>query len=272
MSFRPASIELFPVANNRRSITAAANTISLSFSRDPLIQWLRPNSQAWECLHNPSNKWQYRRVQRALYEGIVLQSASVSQLLKSAATPLKKDVQISPSGVANTIQGGYSVNHGNISFTESEDSGAVVILFPPKNLLRWNLRRIFWAFKIWFLDLWDPARDPETDELRLEKLLAAHETGFLKLRSQHKSSNLWYLEVIGIHPFLQSCGLGKRVMQQVFKYTENSCIALECTRESNIPFYEKLGFQVVDEVKLTCSSQATSEESDTVKYWLMIKD
>lgn len=102
--------------------------------------------------------------------------------------------------------------------------------------------------------------------------MAAHNSGLDMIRRQYSRSEVWYLEVIAIHPLLQSCGLGKMVMQEILKYATSQCIALECTSERSIPFYEKLGFSVVQEVELTGTRKPPSDDSDTVKYWLMVKD
>lgn len=92
------------------------------------------------------------------------------------------------------------------------------------------------------------------------------------IRRRYERSEVWYLEVIAIHPLLQSCGLGKRVMQQLLEYTKGQVVALECTSERNIPFYEKLGFSVEEEVELTGIRKPASDGFDTVKYWWMVKN
>jgi ribosomal protein S18 acetylase RimI-like enzyme len=102
--------------------------------------------------------------------------------------------------------------------------------------------------------------------------MTAHELGLKLIQNQYSNSEVWYLEVIGIHPLLQSCGLGRRVMEQVFEYVGDQCIALECTNERNIGFYEKLGFRIVQEVQLDGDRKSSPDTVDTVKYWLMVRD
>ena len=102
--------------------------------------------------------------------------------------------------------------------------------------------------------------------------MAAHDIGLDLIKRRYSHSEIWYLEVIAIHPLLQSCGLGKLVMQEIFRYSQGQCIALECTSESSIPFYEKLGFNVVQEVELASATKSSTDDHTTVKYWLMVKD
>jgi ribosomal protein S18 acetylase RimI-like enzyme len=103
-------------------------------------------------------------------------------------------------------------------------------------------------------------------------MMDAHYSGMKMLRKQYKESKLWYLEVIAIHPLLQSCGLGKKVMQRVLEHAKGRCIVLECTSERSLTFYEGLGFSIAREVELTSPSKSSPGEVDTVKNWLMIKD
>jgi ribosomal protein S18 acetylase RimI-like enzyme len=92
-----------------------------------------------------------------------------------------------------------------------------------------------------------------------------------KLRSRYEDTRLWYLEVVAVHPSLQSRGLGGSVMRWIIEYTQNQPIVLECTRESNVPFYERYGFKVVEEVELTDEPQP-QESGGTVKYWVMVRE
>lgn len=183
---------------------------------------------------------------------------------------------------------------GEIQAPDSSDSGAVVILYPPKKFTKWSFSRLMLICKIWLLNLIDPAIDKGTEHSvskhawcfslrshivnflfsyqRLEKLMAAHDIGLDLIKRRYSRSEIWYLEVIAIHPLLQSCGLGKLVMQEIFRYAQDQCIALECTSESSIPFYEKLGFSVVQDVELAGDTKSPSDDHKTVKYWLMVKD
>lgn len=102
--------------------------------------------------------------------------------------------------------------------------------------------------------------------------MEAHNSCMDMIRRQYSRSEVWYLEVIAIHPLLQSCGLGKIVMQEILQYAKGQCIFLECTSEHSRSFYEKLGFSVVQEVELSGARKSLLDDCDVVKYWLMAKD
>ena len=102
--------------------------------------------------------------------------------------------------------------------------------------------------------------------------MTSHDSGLNMIRRRYNRSEVWYLEVIAIHPLLQSCGLGKIVMQNIFQYAKGQCIALECTSERSKSFYEKLGFSVVQEKELTGAKKSPSDGFDNIKYWLMARD
>lgn len=75
---------------------------------------------------------------------------------------------------------------------------------------------------------------------------------------------MWYLEVIAVHPCLQSRGIGGGVMMCILEHVGDQPIYLECTRQENIGFYESFGFQVVGEVEL-------QDEEQNLKFWAMIR-
>ena len=64
------------------AISAAARCISLSFSTDPFIGWLRHGAAPWGPLNADTRRWQERRVKRALTEGVVMACHDVPQALK----------------------------------------------------------------------------------------------------------------------------------------------------------------------------------------------
>ena len=61
-----------------------------------------------------------------------------------------------------------------------------------------------------------------------------------------------YLQTIGVSPELQGKGFGGKLLRAIFKYVDNEEIRiyLEATKE-NVPLYEKYGFQVIKEIKLS---------------------
>lgn len=89
------------------------------------------------------------------------------------------------------------------------------------------------------------------------------------MQAQYSKERLWYLEVVAVHPSLQSRGLGGGVMRWVLEHVGEQPIYLECTRQENIGFYESFGFRVVDEVELV--DEADVGEDEIVKYWGMVR-
>lgn len=92
----------------------------------------------------------------------------------------------------------------------------------------------------------------------------SHDKTISRVKKLHKLCDVWYLEVVAVHPSLQGRSLGKKAMAWVLEYINNTPILLECTSESNIPFYQKLGFEVVEEVELM-------EGGEAVKLWFMLR-
>lgn len=101
---------------------------------------------------------------------------------------------------------------------------------------------------------------------RVEQLMQAHDATIRRISSEH--ANVWYLEVVAVHPSLQGRGLGGEAMRFVLEWTKGDPIVLECTEHSNVGFYEKLGFECVEEVVLVDSSADTVAEC---RMWVMLK-
>lgn len=95
--------------------------------------------------------------------------------------------------------------------------------------------------------------------------MTAHNT--TKSRLQHSTNNnLWYLEIIAVHPRLQSRGLGGKVMSYILDYVgPQQSIYLECTREDNVGFYERFGFRVLEKVVLR-------DQGEECVYWGMVRE
>ena len=100
----------------------------------------------------------------------------------------------------------------------------------------------------------------------MEQLIQAHDATMRRISSQR--ANLWYLEVIAVHPSLQGCGLGREAMRCVLEQVKGDPVVLECTERSNVRFYEKLGFECVEEVVLVDSSVNSVEEC---RMWVMLR-
>ena len=70
------------------------------------------------------------------------------------------------------------------------------------------------------------------------------------LQKHHIPEPHWYLAILGTRPDQQGKGLGSSAMQPVLTRCdrEGSLAYLESSKESNIPFYQRHGFEVVGEI------------------------
>jgi len=79
-------------------------------------------------------------------------------------------------------------------------------------------------------------------------------SGFLGIERRHPRDRPphWYLAVLGTDPSSQGQGIGSAVLAGVLEQCDGDCIGayLESSKESNITFYERFGFQVVGELRL----------------------
>jgi ribosomal protein S18 acetylase RimI-like enzyme len=96
-----------------------------------------------------------------------------------------------------------------------------------------------------------------------------HTSGKKALRERFPA--LWYLEVIAVHPSLQSRGLGGGVMKAILEKVAGSPIFLECTKQENIAFYEGFGFRTIEQVEIT-DTPINEDENGKFKYWVMMRE
>ncbi|KAJ5892684.1 hypothetical protein N7504_009375 [Penicillium tannophilum] len=246
---------------NEASIAAAIRTVNAAFSSDPLIQWLRPNAKPWAQPDKSVWEWQYRRIQSVMAHGRVLHSASVDEMALKFPRKPKESTESVETDTTLAKEAQSSITSG---IPGGEDSGAVVFLFPPKEQLDWSLSRLWLMWKLFWLDILKPAYDTGCKELRVDQLFAANKKGFKSAQAQYSKKRMWYLEVVAVHPCLQSRGIGGGVMMCILEHVGDQPVYLECTRRENIGFYEKFGFQLVDEVELL-------DEEQNLKFWAMIR-
>ncbi|OQD64737.1 hypothetical protein PENPOL_c007G04876 [Penicillium polonicum] len=263
MSAKPlVKVDLFRV-HKEYLIPAIAHTVHLAFSSDPLIQWLRPNAAPWAEQDTGRWSWQYRRIQRIMLEGEVFNTANVKQMTEdhpgNGRNKLSTDIPISAVAALPGKQ--------PETYSHDDNAGAVVFLFPPPGRKPWSLSRIWLACKLWLLDRLAPAYDSAARDKRVQMLLDRHEANSKLLEARYSRRKLWYLEVLAVHPSLQSCGLGGGVMRWILEHVHGDPLYLECTREENVGFYESFGFRVVEEVELVEASQT---EEHVFKHWVMV--
>ena len=72
------------------------------------------------------------------------------------------------------------------------------------------------------------------------------------LERSHPSEPHWYLEFVGTHPDHQGTGIGSALVRAVTDRCDSEGLPayLESSKESNVPFYARHGFEVRDEIHL----------------------
>lgn len=72
------------------------------------------------------------------------------------------------------------------------------------------------------------------------------------VKSRHPNGPLYYLWFVGVTPLDQGIGKGTSLMQELISdaHMMGREIVLETSTERNMPWYQKLGFQIYDELDL----------------------
>ncbi|MGH9303882.1 MAG: GNAT family N-acetyltransferase [Acidimicrobiales bacterium] len=85
------------------------------------------------------------------------------------------------------------------------------------------------------------------------------------LERHHPRSAHYYLATIGTDPSSQGAGRGSALMSEVLKRCDAQSIPsyLESSKESNVSFYERHGYEVIEEVTL---------EGTQLRLWLMWRE
>ncbi len=76
--------------------------------------------------------------------------------------------------------------------------------------------------------------------------------GLLYFVGHHPKERHWYLQMLGTDPDFQGAGRGSAVMTPVLERCdrEGERVYLESSKERNIPFYERHGFEVAGEMRV----------------------
>lgn len=98
---------------------------------------------------------------------------------------------------------------------------------------------------------------------RVEMLMNTHEAMLSKLKKRY-SKDLWYIEICAVHPMAQGKGVGRALMEWILAQANGVPWFLECTKEENVAFYQKYGFETVEEVVLT-------EGKESVRLFCMVR-
>lgn len=76
--------------------------------------------------------------------------------------------------------------------------------------------------------------------------------GLSSMEAHHPRWPHWYLAILGTDPEWQGKGLGSAVMSPVLQRCDETGVGayLESSKESNVPYYRRHGFEVVEELYL----------------------
>jgi ribosomal protein S18 acetylase RimI-like enzyme len=82
--------------------------------------------------------------------------------------------------------------------------------------------------------------------------IASCARGLAYFARHHPKERHWYLQMLGTDPAWQGRGLGSAVIAPVLERCdrEGERVYLESSKEQNIPFYERHGFVVSDEIQV----------------------
>jgi ribosomal protein S18 acetylase RimI-like enzyme len=74
-----------------------------------------------------------------------------------------------------------------------------------------------------------------------------------KIKKFHPKEPMYYLWFIGVDPKEQNKGIGSTLLKDVIKQAElkNRSVYLETSTLKNIPWYEKFGFKIYNELDLS---------------------
>ncbi|KAJ6133445.1 Acyl-CoA N-acyltransferase [Penicillium samsonianum] len=134
-----------------------------------------------------------------MFDGKVFKSAN-KNIREVAEINYRPDTPVSAVAALPEKDPGSSVH-------ENDNAGAVVFPFPPPGRNLWSLSRLWLACKLWLLDRLIRAQDSGVRDKSVEILLDRHEASVKLLEARYSRQKLWYLEVVAVHPSLQSRGL-----------------------------------------------------------------
>lgn len=100
-----------------------------------------------------------------------------------------------------------------------------------------------------------PPESPTSEAMRRAMLLQA------SLEAHRPREAFWYLYVAGCEPTVQGRGLGAAVVRAGLKHTATLPAYLETANARNLPFYQALGFGVIE----------TWHVPDGPRFWSMLR-
>lgn len=133
-----------------------------------------------------------------------------------------------------------------LAMDQFRGSGATFVTDPVKGAAIWQApnppRLQVWRMIAMAFRLYRIAGRGYRRAIRLAEAIEKHH-----LREPH-----WYLAILGADPDFQGRGLGTALMQPILARCDVEAIPayLESSKESNIPFYQRHGFDVGHEVRI----------------------
>ena len=88
----------------------------------------------------------------------------------------------------------------------------------------------------------------------------------LTVEQHHPHEPHYYLEFLGVHPAAQGSGLGRALIEPMLELADREGVGLclENSKEKNLAFYGRYGFQPLEELQLPGRNAPT--------IWLMWRD
>ena len=122
-------------------------------------------------------------------------------------------------------------------FLSDDRSGCALVLLPEKK--KTTLKSILLDLKLIF---------KSTGLSNIKKALDRES----KIKKLHPADPMYYLWFIGVDPKVQNKGTGTTLLKDVIQQAEakNRSVYLETSTLKNIPWYEKFGFKVYNELDL----------------------
>lgn len=128
----------------------------------------------------------------------------------------------------------FKAYHFGRVFMNPEKTACALVVDSSKK--KWTYQSFIWDLKLIFqcIGLFNLSR-----VLKREKIL----------KTFHPKGKFYHLWYVGVLPEHQGKGLGTNVMKQIIQDCSDAPIYLETSMEENFPFYEKLGFVKVIDLK-----------------------
>jgi ribosomal protein S18 acetylase RimI-like enzyme len=76
---------------------------------------------------------------------------------------------------------------------------------------------------------------------------------FTKLAARHPHQPYWYLQALATRADQRGQGHARKLLDEKFSVSDANCLllGLETSNPTNVPYYERLGFAIVNEARLT---------------------